>query len=212
MDPDPGGPITRGSGTLVICSAVPGWRLQGDPEPGGERERGAPRGWRQSAVSPSLRPAQVHPASVADQDPSDSYVFGPPESEEWIRIPDPFIIKQISRKNLVSYCFVISFWLFDLQHCRIWGAADEAVLTTVQYIEEKKSRKYLCRESGEEDLDARELLRRGPVSPTCDGSKRRKLATRCNPRWLENPNSSLTQYECGRMKPLLCSRHHRQAK
>ncbi len=27
--------------------------------------------------------------------------------------------------------------------------------------------------------------------------KRPELATRCNPRWLENPNSSLTQYKCG---------------
>ncbi len=42
--------------------------------------------------------------------------------------------------------------------------------------------------------------------------KGRKLATRRNPRWLANPNSGLTQYECGRMKPLLCPRHHRQVK
>jgi hypothetical protein len=42
--------------------------------------------------------------------------------------------------------------------------------------------------------------------------KGRKLATRRNPRWLANPNSGLTQYECGSMKPLLCPRHHRQVK
>ncbi len=41
---------------------------------------------------------------------------------------------------------------------------------------------------------------------------RRELDKRCNPRWLVNPNSSLTQYESGRMKPLLCPRHHHQVK
>ncbi len=51
----------------------------------------------------------------------------------------------------------------------------------------------------------------GPVSPICfPDLKGRKLATRRNPRWLVNPNSGLTQSECGRLQPLLCPRHHRQ--
>ncbi len=60
------------------------------------------------------------------------------------------------------------------------------------------------------------LLNREPLSWSCVSDLllliRRELAPRCNPRWLLNPNSSLTQYECGRMKPLLCPRHHRQVK
>ncbi len=47
----------------------------------------------------------------------------------------------------------------------------------------------------------------GPVSPTCTDLKGRKLATRRNPRWLANPNSGLTQYECGRMKPFVSLLH-----
>ncbi len=51
------------------------------------------------------------------------------------------------------------------------------------------------------------------LSPICfPRSKRPIAATRCNPRWLVNSNSGLTQSECGRLQPLLCPRHHRQIK
>ncbi len=44
-------------------------------------------------------------SSVAD--PEDPYVFGPPAGS------DPCIIKQNSKKNLDSYCFVTSLSLKD---------------------------------------------------------------------------------------------------
>jgi hypothetical protein len=80
---------------------------------------------------------------------------------------------------------------------------------TRSLIGESEQHSPVSRESGEEDLGAAGLLRgaysAGPVSQTCYWSKRRKLATRCNPRWIENPNSSLTQYKCGCMKPFIVS-------
>jgi hypothetical protein len=50
------------------------------------RERGAPRGGRQSAVPPSLRPAQVHLASFADPDPT----------------PDPERARSAPRRTTIS--------------------------------------------------------------------------------------------------------------
>jgi hypothetical protein len=48
---------------------------------------------------------------VADADPQDPYVFGPPGSGSGsicTKDPDPSIIKQKSNKSLNSYCFMTS--------------------------------------------------------------------------------------------------------
>jgi hypothetical protein len=51
---------------------------------------------------------------IADPDPSDPYAFGPPGSGS-VSQRYPSIIKQNSKKNLDSYCFVTSFLLFVLE-------------------------------------------------------------------------------------------------
>jgi hypothetical protein len=55
---------------------------------------------------------RYHKISVADPDP---YVFGPPGSGSKSTIlapdPDPSIVKQNSKENLKSYCFVTSLRL-----------------------------------------------------------------------------------------------------
>jgi hypothetical protein len=63
----------------------------------------------------------------------------------------------------------------------------------------------------EEDQGAAKLLLRtysaGPVSPICNDLKGRE------PSNADKPQLRLcAYYECGRMQPLLCSRHHRQEK
>ncbi len=68
-------------------------------------------------------------------------------------------------------------------------------------------------ESGEEDQSAPGLLLRthsaGPVSQTCYYLK----GESCYAPWpwmTRLHNAELVNYECGRMNPLLCLRHHRQ--
>ncbi len=72
---------------------------------------------------------------------------------------------------------------------------------------------WLSRESREKKAKCDRIAPLHPLSWPCVSDLhflKARAATRRNPRWLANPNSSLTQYECGHMKPLLCPRHHRQ--
>ncbi len=144
------------------------------------------------------------------------------ENNTRAQCPLPFCICWVQYNTVVQYNHRVQLWSYTVdniyitnQFCRggggRWGSYELlycSPLLSSCYL-------YMCPASQVKKNQAH-LLRREPLSWFCVSDllllKRRELTTRCNPRWLENPNSSLTQYECGRMKPLLCPRHHRQVK
>ncbi len=114
-------------------------------------------------------------------------------------------------------CQLTSYWLRLISPC---GAADCFRTVYLGFLQCRGPFWVVtgigCCPASQVKKNQAHLLGREPLSWFCVSDllllKRRELATRCNPRWLENPNASLTQYEYGRMKPLLCPRHHRQVK
>jgi hypothetical protein len=107
--------------------------------------------------------------------------------------------------SMVLYLLI----LYMCELVKAWSRIDvcqcpHRVKTNILSREPRKRRPMRCR-------FPRRVDSAGPVSPTCNRSKRPK-ATRRNPQWLVKPNSGLTQSEFGRLQPLLCPRHHRQVK